>query len=517
MTEKRIHDIQKELDKTNWQQLLDATAEQARQQAEGQATITDSFIKLKLSFETNYYQDYSDPEDIEYFSYAKFEPIELSLPADHVEAELASQLSDIEKCLMLKKVEVYPVVNYTDGEGNSQTYEGSHKDYRNYEYFRSDPLPADVRIEVTANGQTEMVRIMDSETYINLKDTHKRVFVSGVAYGGLVIGQSGDHLSWKEDFFRGILLPGERMQFDIDDNGTPVNVELHYMVPRTDYEDMLIEDNCLQLAKDREELIVPEGVTTIDDGALVGMPSLKSIHLPHSIKKLGKSISNYYGSNQYHKLKVAYDGTLSEWWNLDSYTRDGYRISSLFIDGRDLFKGDLTLPDGLTELPDEAFAYCTELTSVTLPKSIVKIGNGAFKYCEKLQQATILGPAEIGAEVFISCDELHKVYLADGVKSIGTGCFSFCEKLEPIFIPKSVVEVGYQISEQNDGNCIRPVFACEVPRKPDGWHKDWALTYYDPRFGYGHGYDYFHPFMWGMQRPEEKKQSMQQTISHNKK
>ena len=516
MTEKRIHDIQKELNETNWQQLLDATAEQARQQAEGQATITDSFIKLKLSFETNYYQDYSDPEDIEYFSYAKFEPIELSLPADEVKAKLQSQLTNIEKCLMLKKLEVYPVVNYTDGQGNSQTYEGSHSDYYNNR-FQSDPLPADVRVKVTATGQTEEVRIIDSETYINLKDTHKRVLISGVAYGGLVIGQADSDLDWKENFFRGILLPGGRMQFDIDDYGTPVNVELHYMVPRTDYEDMLIEDNCLQLAKDREELIVPEGVTTIDDGALVGMPSLKSIHLPHSIKKLGKSISNYYGSNQYHKLKVAYDGTLSEWWNLDSYTRDGYRISSLFIDGRDLFKGDLTLPDGLTELPDEAFAYCTELTSVTLPKSIVKIGNGAFKYCEKLQQATILGPAEIGAEVFISCDELHKVYLADGVKSIGTGCFSFCEKLEPIFIPKSVVEVGYQISEQNDGNCIRPVFACEAPRKPDGWHKDWALTYYDPRFGYGHGYDYFHPFMWGMQRPEEKKQSMQQTISHNKK
>ena len=134
MTEKRIHDIQKELNETNWQQLLDATAEQARQQAEGQATITDSFIKLKLSFETNYYQDYSDPEDVEYFSYAKFEPIELSLPADEVKAKLQSQLTNIEKCLMLKELEVYPVVNYTDGQGNSQTspacrctYQGDRK------------------------------------------------------------------------------------------------------------------------------------------------------------------------------------------------------------------------------------------------------------------------------------------------------------------------------------------------------------------------------------------------------
>ena len=45
---------------------------------------------------------------------------------------------------------------------------------------------------------------------------------------------------------------------------------------------------------------------------------------------------------------------------------------------------DLTsviIPDGITEIGDWAFSYCTGLMSVIIPDSVTKIGNGAFSNC----------------------------------------------------------------------------------------------------------------------------------------
>ncbi len=39
------------------------------------------------------------------------------------------------------------------------------------------------------------------------------------------------------------------------------------------------------------------------------------------------------------------------------------------------------IPDGITEIGDWAFSYCTGLMSVIIPDSVTKIGNGAFSNC----------------------------------------------------------------------------------------------------------------------------------------
>lgn len=71
-----------------------------------------------------------------------------------------------------------------------------------------------------------------------------------------------------------------------------------------------------------------------------------------------------------------------------------------FIDGgafeRCGFK-EISIPDSITFINMEAFAYCTELESITIPTSITEIGEDAFKGCEKL---TIYAPAGSYAESY---------------------------------------------------------------------------------------------------------------------
>ena len=44
----------------------------------------------------------------------------------------------------------------------------------------------------------------------------------------------------------------------------------------------------------------------------------------------------------------------------------------------------MTIPNSVTEIGDEAFEYCSGLTSVTIGNSVTKIGNYAFEGCSGL-------------------------------------------------------------------------------------------------------------------------------------
>ena len=41
----------------------------------------------------------------------------------------------------------------------------------------------------------------------------------------------------------------------------------------------------------------------------------------------------------------------------------------------------ITIPEGVTSIPQDAFEYCSSLTSVTIPQSVTSIGAWAFSDC----------------------------------------------------------------------------------------------------------------------------------------
>ena len=44
----------------------------------------------------------------------------------------------------------------------------------------------------------------------------------------------------------------------------------------------------------------------------------------------------------------------------------------------------VTIPEGVTSIGNEAFCYCSGLTSVTIPSTVTSIGNDAFYGCNNL-------------------------------------------------------------------------------------------------------------------------------------
>ena len=89
----------------------------------------------------------------------------------------------------------------------------------------------------------------------------------------------------------------------------------------------------------------------------------------------------------------------------------------------------VTLPDGLTSIGEDAFADCSNLTSITIPNSVTSIGVGAFLYCPGLTSVTIgENVTSIGGSAFARCSGLTEITIPNSVTSIGNAAFSHMQR-----------------------------------------------------------------------------------------
>lgn len=102
-------------------------------------------------------------------------------------------------------------------------------------------------------------------------------------------------------------------------------------------------------------------------------------------------------------------------------------------------KGHVTIPDGITEIGDNAFNGCTKLTGVTIPNSVTRIGERAFYKCTGLTGLVIPDSVEeIDDEAFYGCTGVTSVVLPC-VNTLGFGSFFGCRGVTSHNIPKSVL------------------------------------------------------------------------------
>ena len=102
------------------------------------------------------------------------------------------------------------------------------------------------------------------------------------------------------------------------------------------------------------------------------------------------------------------------------------------------------LPDSLQEIEAWTFSDCENLENVRFPKSLRKIGNYAFQDCSNLKKAILSGKMEyIGSNAFRGCASLSRIGLPDELPIIGDRAFQGCTNLKEVTLPKSLRQIGY--------------------------------------------------------------------------
>jgi len=180
-----------------------------------------------------------------------------------------------------------------------------------------------------------------------------------------------------------------------------------------------------------ETLTVPSSVTTIADGAFLGLTGLKTLN--------------------FHAKTVPQYNFQSAFFNFSSYV-NALPIENLDLTGVETiephaFAGcsqlkNLILPETLKTIGNEAFRNDSALTAITIPATVTSIGNNVFIYCIALESATILNSA-IGSQQFANCTALKNVTISDNVTTIGDNAFWACTNLTNITIPDNVTTIGY--------------------------------------------------------------------------
>ncbi len=90
----------------------------------------------------------------------------------------------------------------------------------------------------------------------------------------------------------------------------------------------------------------------------------------------------------------------------------------------------VTIPDSVTSIGNSAFDQCRGLKSVTLGNGVTSIGEHAFAGCDSLVSVTIPDSVtKIYPYAFSSCDNLSSVTIGSGVSNIYDYAFQYCYRL----------------------------------------------------------------------------------------
>ena len=224
---------------------------------------------------------------------------------------------------------------------------------------------------------------------------------------------------------------------------------------------------------------IPDTVTTIGYRAFANCTSLASVTIPNSVTNIDYGVGHgvFQECPLLTNITVAAD-------NPNYASSDGvlfdHNITTLLACPNGI-SGAYTIPDGVTTIVDEAFRFCSALTSVTIPNSVAAIGEDAFEGCTALTNITVAadnpayasrggvlfnqglttlltcpagfsgaytipsGVITIADYAFYNRTALTAVTLPDTVTTTGEQAFGDCTALTSVTIPNGVTTISFGV------------------------------------------------------------------------
>lgn len=198
----------------------------------------------------------------------------------------------------------------------------------------------------------------------------------------------------------------------------------------------------LQCPREMEgDIIIPETVVKIGDNAFFNCYYLTSISIPESVTSIGKyafhfclrllnatipknvksiGVGAFAGEARMSDIQVSEDNKYFTSENGILYEKK----KKVLIQCPRAKSGEIKIPESVTNIGEEAFEYCQNVTSIIIPESVTNIGRVAFESCENLTSVIIpQGVTQIEESTFAGCSSLKSVTIPKTVTSIDQSAF----------------------------------------------------------------------------------------------
>ena len=172
------------------------------------------------------------------------------------------------------------------------------------------------------------------------------------------------------------------------------------------------------------KVVIPEGVTHINEYAFARLTALEEVVLPKSLINIG--VGAFYGCEKLKTINLENVKFINE-SAFENCGLEEVKLDSINAIGNESFRNCklnyIDLPKSSQSLGIAAFADNKALMSVTFRASKIKIGESAFTGCTNLSSIKI-NAAVISARAFNGCQSLKEVALGKDVAVIGEFAFA---------------------------------------------------------------------------------------------
>ena len=194
-------------------------------------------------------------------------------------------------------------------------------------------------------------------------------------------------------------------------------------------------------------VVVPEGVTVIDQSAFYGCWEMEEVILPNGLVRIERSA---FAECQKLRRVVIAPG-------LDTIGDTAFENCQKLE--------EIELPLSLQYIGRMAFAKCLSLRKIKIPKNVSRLNYGIFMADSSLEQVELpLYVSSIGECAFYFCKSLKEIEVPDSIDGIHPDTFYGCNGLKRGYIPKIILDY-YRREEQ----IIFTTLYLSNPKRYMGW------------------------------------------------
>jgi hypothetical protein len=232
-----------------------------------------------------------------------------------------------------------------------------------------------------------------------------------------------------------------------------------------------IADGAFEACAKLSNVTIPNTVASIGSGSFLGCIGLTHVAIPNGVASIGssafsdctslKSLTIGSGVTNIAVANYGYgpiEGVFTDCPKLVSITVDtlnAYYSSAggvLFDKNKTTLlqypfglTGSYAIPGSVNNVATAAFQDCTFLSGVTIPDGVTNLADWAFYGCTRLKSVSIPNSViSIGDNAFGDCTSLTNIIMPNGITDIGLQAFEKCSSLASVIIPASVTNLDFQ-------------------------------------------------------------------------